>query len=252
MAVLITDLEGLSTVTGIHGGQGETRWKAVGGTSMMEGDWDAIEFARLAGGASAGVHTHMLTEELWFALSGCDEATLGHDKTVLEPGDLVLTGIGGSHGSKQIGDTPFDMLVIAVRRNGPRVANGGVGAASDRYHRVNLDQEAQDDTAILGVNGSARVSAVRTDDLRRVMGGQWRTLAAVDLQAGGTLGPRKLGASEMFLFVRAGEGVAVIDGKDIPLPVSTSVTFSRSSTVEVRTRGDAPLRLFVAELGVFG
>jgi hypothetical protein len=93
------------------------------------------------------------------------------------------------------------------------------------------------------------IGAVPPGELRRVFGAPWRTIEAIKVAPGGTLGPRPLPDSELLVFVRGGEGVARLEDGDVPLAPDASLALLVGSTLHVEA-GDGGLDLFVAEMGV--
>ncbi|MCD6363474.1 MAG: cupin domain-containing protein [Synergistetes bacterium] len=63
-------------------------------------------------GSSVGYHQHLGDEEIYFILKGRGEVNDNGEIKEVEPGDLVITRSGESHGVKCISDEPLEIIAI--------------------------------------------------------------------------------------------------------------------------------------------
>lgn len=112
--LIVGDTESASLVYGVHGTDGVSGWKCFTRRTGLAGDWEAVEWARLPPGGISGEHLHTRTEEVYFVVSGKGEIVLNGVRSPVSAGDLVLTGVGTTHGLVNTGDEELHWLVIEV------------------------------------------------------------------------------------------------------------------------------------------
>ncbi len=244
----VSTIESPMRVLGIHGGGGETWLKELGAPSMMFGVWDAFEYVVLPPGGTAGVHRHNHTEEIWLVVSGRNTLTVEDEQKEIGSGDVVLTSYHGAHGSHQVGDEPFVMLVIAAEYIGPRTLPV---KTKGHYFVGNLRTTAQTETNLQGGRGTARVGAIAADTMRPILGAPWDTIALISLDPGSSLGPRNLNNAEVFVFITAGQGIAHVEQEhQIDLAAGTCLTYVKDSLLHLEQKGNERLEFYFAELGI--
>lgn len=112
--LVIGDLDDPSVVHNVHGARGESQWKCLARKPGLSGLWEAVEWACIPVGGISGEHTHTRTEEVYLILSGHGEILLDGQAHPVGPGQVVLTGLGTTHGLLNTGDTPLSWLVIEL------------------------------------------------------------------------------------------------------------------------------------------
>lgn len=112
--LIVGDTSSASRIQDVHGAAGESSWKCFARRTWLRGDWEAVEWARIPPGGVSGEHLHSRTEEVYFIVSGRGEILLDGVATEVGPGDVVLTGLGTTHGLRAIGDEGVSWLVIEV------------------------------------------------------------------------------------------------------------------------------------------
>ena len=118
--LIVGDTSSASRIQDVHGAAGASRWKCFARRTWLAGDWEAVEWAQIPPGGISGEHRHSRTEEIYFIISGRGEILLDGVATEVGPGDVVLTGIGTTHGLRAVGDEGVSWLVIEV--SGPETA----------------------------------------------------------------------------------------------------------------------------------
>ena len=63
-------------------------------------------------GCGIGFHKHDNEDEIFVIIKGRAEADDNGSKSVLEPGDTILTGNGAGHSIKCVGDEPLEVLAV--------------------------------------------------------------------------------------------------------------------------------------------
>lgn len=112
--VVIADLDKPSTVYGVHGTEGVSRWKCLARRGDLFGPWEAVEWAWLPPGGISGEHVHSRTEELYFIVSGTGMMIIDGQEYPVTVGDLILTTLGTRHGLHNVGEQELSWLVIEV------------------------------------------------------------------------------------------------------------------------------------------
>jgi mannose-6-phosphate isomerase-like protein (cupin superfamily) len=112
--LIIGDTSSASRIQDVHGAAGVSEWKCFARRSWLRGDWEAVEWARIPPGGISGEHLHSRTEEVYFILSGRAEILLDGIATEVGPGDVILTGLGTTHGLRAIGEESVSWLVVEV------------------------------------------------------------------------------------------------------------------------------------------
>lgn len=118
--LIVGDTSSASQIQDVHGAAGASAWKCFARRTWLSGDWEAVEWAQIPAGGISGEHLHSRTEEVYFIISGRGEILLDGVATEVGPGDVILTGIGTTHGLRAIGDEGVSWLVIEV--SGPATA----------------------------------------------------------------------------------------------------------------------------------
>ncbi|GAA1153253.1 hypothetical protein GCM10009664_21500 [Kitasatospora gansuensis] len=118
--VIVADTRGPADVHGVHGAHGLTHWACLARRPGLLGGWEAVEWASLPPGGVSGEHLHTRTEEAYILLTGRGEIILDGRPHPVEAGDVVLTGLGTTHGLRNAGTEALDWLVIEMPAPLPR------------------------------------------------------------------------------------------------------------------------------------
>jgi mannose-6-phosphate isomerase-like protein (cupin superfamily) len=65
-------------------------------------------------GAGIGTHQHETEDEIFYILKGTALTDDGHSQTRLAAGDATLTGKGGAHSIKNIGNDDLEIMAIIM------------------------------------------------------------------------------------------------------------------------------------------
>lgn len=207
--VIVADTRGPADVHGVHGTHGLTRWACLARRAGLVGSWEAVEWASIPPGGVSGEHLHTRTEEVYVLLAGRGEITLDGHPYPVEAGDVILTGLGATHGLRNAGTEALDWLVIEM-------------PALPRPRTPILRHAV--------VSNLRRVGPI---DPGVVLSGPLRHLEVARLRPGER---RELVAdfSEHTVFVTAGSGraaagdvrVPLAPGRSVTLPLGTSAAFT--------------------------
>lgn len=113
-SIIAADTKDAGEVLGVHGGEGAMRWLRAATGAHLAGEWDGIEWVSLSPGGRAGLHTHSMTEELWFFLAGEGRVELDGESHRVEPGSIMLTPLDSNHAAWNTGTEPLEFVVIEV------------------------------------------------------------------------------------------------------------------------------------------
>lgn len=109
--LIVSDTGAPSMMIGLHGGAGVNRWKRFVTGLMLHADWDSFEHNTLEPGGVIGEHVHTRTEEIYYIVRGRGEMTYDGEVFEVEPGDLIMTPLGGRHGIRTLGEEPLEFVV---------------------------------------------------------------------------------------------------------------------------------------------
>ncbi|WP_329251659.1 cupin domain-containing protein [Streptomyces sp. NBC_01478] len=110
----VSDLSSPSDVHGVHGAAGVTQWRSLAGGRGLRGPYEAVEWACVPPGGLSGEHLHTRTEEIYVLLTGRGEALLNGVPHPVRAGQLVVTGLGATHGLRNTGPSPLSWLTLEV------------------------------------------------------------------------------------------------------------------------------------------
>ncbi|WP_069885822.1 cupin domain-containing protein [Streptomyces luteocolor] len=256
-AVVVGDVTGPAAIHGVHGTTGLTWWKCLASGADLRGDWEAVEWAGIPAGGVSGEHRHTRTEEIYFILSGRGEMYLNGTGHPVEPGTLILTGLGTVHGLRNTGPDDLNWLVIEMRS--PQFAAAltadGRAPAAARPAPANPAGPA----SAAGPAHPAKETEVRArlHDLRAersvdpsgVFTGPLRTVAIETVAASGTTELVADGCEHM-VFVLSGTGWVDNGSGTAELRPGTAVTLPLGTKARVGADHVGDLELFHAELAV--
>ncbi|MFI5782802.1 cupin domain-containing protein [Nocardia sp. NPDC051570] len=218
----VTTLDEPSHVYAMHGGEKVAQWKCLVRRNNLFGAWEAVEWSWLPPGGASGEHLHNRTEQIDYIVSGSGVMTIDGRDHPVGPGDVILTGLGTSHGLRNVGDSELIWLVSEVA--GP-VARG----------------VPADDAAAAGDGSNAAVldlRAIGAIDAQVLLRGPLQGARLVRLQASQTE-TLVSGTQEHVLFTLDGDGQAVTNSAAFPLRhgVAVGVPLGGSVTLEAGVTG---------------
>ncbi|WP_457031561.1 cupin domain-containing protein [Kitasatospora sp. P5_F3] len=211
--VIVADTRGPAEVHGVHGAAGLTRWACLARRPGLLGGWEAVEWASLPPGGVSGEHLHTRTEEAYVLLTGRGEIILDGRPQPVEAGDVVLTGLGTTHGLRNAGTEALDWLVIempVLPLSRPPILRHAVVTNLRRVGPIDP--------------GAVLTGPLRHLELVRLRAGQRVELAA--------------DATEHTVFVTAGRGRAAAADVRVPLEPGRSVTLPLGSSAAFTAGGD--------------
>ncbi|KMS70922.1 hypothetical protein ACM01_29295 [Streptomyces viridochromogenes] len=225
--LLIADLELPSQVYGVHGAAGLTQWRSIAGGTGLRGPYEAVEWACVPPGGLSGEHLHSRTEEVYVLLSGEGEALLNGVAKPVRAGELILTGLGATHGLRNVGPGPLSWLTLEVPApqtvalaHSTRKAVSPMPLPHGKATIIDLEQE-------------------RDVDPHPVLQGPLRRIRMLSLTPGGSEFLPGHGA-EHTLFVLSGEATVTAESGDVPIRPGIAVT----------TAGGEGLRITAAAEGL--
>lgn len=112
--LIVNRTDGLATIFGLHGGDGQIEWKRLVTGGMLYGNIESLEFARVPPGVLIGLHDHTRTEELWFIVRGEATVTLNGEERRVHPQDVVLAPLGTRHSIRNTGSDYLEFFVVEV------------------------------------------------------------------------------------------------------------------------------------------
>lgn len=250
--LIVADLERPSVVYGVHGTTGDSQWKCLARRTGLYGAWEAVEWAWLPPGGVSGEHLHTRTEEIYFILSGRGEMRVNGCRHTVEPGHLILTGLGTQHGLRNVGKEGLGWLVIellspatdAVLKRGARDAQNDMGRRTGQASSGNRDHK--------GLSMNAEILNLRQTleiDTASVFTGPLRKIQLVNLQPGQQADLFTVGV-EHTLFILSGSGEATSStGDSVPLLYGVSITLPLKTSLVIAA-GQEGLEYFLATLEV--
>jgi mannose-6-phosphate isomerase-like protein (cupin superfamily) len=228
-SVIVADTAHPADVYGVHGTEGLTQWACLARGAGLAGCWEAVEWARIPAGGVSGEHLHTRTEEVYVLLSGRGEITLDGRPHPVRAGDAVLTGLGTTHGLRNLGEEALEWLVIeltaAPLTAAPLRASGRHAVVTDLRRAGPVDP-----------------SSVFTGPLRTLEAAQLPPGAGSVFHADGV---------EHTVFVVAGSGRAATGDVRVPLVPGRALTLPLGTEVAL-TAGLDGLEYLHAELAVQG
>ncbi|MEY9485202.1 mannose-6-phosphate isomerase-like protein (cupin superfamily) [Streptomyces calvus] len=211
--LLVADLDMPSSVYGVHGAAGLTRWRSLAGGKGLRGPYEAVEWACVPPGGLSGEHLHSRTEEVYVLLTGEGEALLNGRPQRVQAGELILTGLGATHGLRNVGSEPLSWLTLEVPA--PRTVTL---ARSQRKEITSMQVPAGRATVVdLGRELDVDPRPVLQGPLRRIRMLRVAPGASLDLPGRGF---------EHTVFVLDGQGSASAQSVTVPIRQGTAVTTS--------------------------
>ena len=97
-----------------HGGDGQISTMRLPKSVIASGA-NFVDLTIIPPGASIGVHTHDPdNSEIYIFISGTGRMILGNDEFDIEPGDIVINPLGGTHSFKNTGSLEVRLAVIEL------------------------------------------------------------------------------------------------------------------------------------------
>jgi len=247
--LVLGDLTAPSVVYGVHGTTGLSKWKCLARRCGLFGSWEAVEWAWIPPGGISGEHIHTRTEEIYFILSGRGDMLIDGVSHIVEPGTVILTGLGTRHGLRNISDEGLGWLVIELLSPATSaVLRSSLAAQAPSTRPAAPAARSKDDSLMNAI--IVDLNHAREVDPRAVFTGPLRAIHLTKLAANEH---KQLSATgvEYTLFVTAGSGHIVSGDAKVPLDYGVSVTLPLGSEVVVAA-SDAGLEIFMASLDVPG
>jgi mannose-6-phosphate isomerase-like protein (cupin superfamily) len=223
-SVIVADTAHPADVYGVHGTEGLTQWACLARGAGLAGCWEAVEWARIPVGGVSGAHLHTRTEEVYVLLGGQGEITLDGRPHPVRAGDAVLTGLGTTHGLRNLGEEALEWLVIELTA-APVRASGRHAVVTDLRRTGPIDP-----------------ASIFTRPLRTLEQAQLPPGARAAFHADGV---------EHTVFVVAGSGRAATGDVRVPLVPGRALTLPLGTSVAL-TAGLGGLEYLHAELAVQG
>jgi mannose-6-phosphate isomerase-like protein (cupin superfamily) len=230
--LLRATLDDPSVVFGVHGSSGRTRWACLASRRNLTAPCEAVEWASVPPGGLSGEHLHTRTEEIYFVVSGRGEVFLNGTPHPVHPGSLVLTGVGSTHGLRNVGDTNLDWLVVET------LAPGTVAAITGRPNR----QGDAPMSAAIVIDMTER----RLVDTTDIFSGPLTKVEMVEVPPGATHRVHAPGA-EFSVFTLRGAGTVRRGTEEVLLTNGVCVTLPLGPPTDV-TAGPDAMEIFVATL----
>jgi mannose-6-phosphate isomerase-like protein (cupin superfamily) len=175
---------------------------------------------------------HTRTEEIYFVVSGCGEVLLNGAPHPVHPGSLVLTGVGSTHGLRNVSDTNLDWLIVET------LTPGTVAAITGRPNR----QGGAPVSAAIVIDMAER----RMVDTSDIFSGPLTKVEIVEVPPGATHCVHAPGA-EFSVFTLRGAGTIRRGTDEVPLTEGVCVTLPLGPPTDVMAGPDA-MEIFVVTL----
>jgi mannose-6-phosphate isomerase-like protein (cupin superfamily) len=236
--LLVAHAEDPARVHGVHGAAGTTYWTCFARRAGLDGDWEAIEWARVPPGGVSGEHRHTRTEEIYFILSGAAEVRLDGKPYLLGPGGMVLTAVGSTHALHNVGSTPVDWLVIEMLAPPTAAAvRGRPAGGTPQEERTDMGSTVVVDLRETGAFDPSKAFAGPLEEIRL------RRLAEAESLLLASSG------REHTVFVTEGSGHAEHEGQRVELVPGTSLTLPLGGSLTLHG-GPSGLEIFHAAMRV--
>jgi mannose-6-phosphate isomerase-like protein (cupin superfamily) len=236
VSLLVGSTDNPASVHGVHGAAGVTRWACLASRRDLSSHCEAVEWASVPPDGMSGEHRHTRTEESYFIIRGSGEILLNGAAQPVEPGSLVLTGIGATHGLRNIGATDLDWLVIECLS--PATSAVLAGRSREQGEVPVSNALVVDMTREPSVETSAVFSGpLKRIELVALTSGQERKFASVGV--------------EHTVFVLSGSALAVSGGTQSRLEAGHCVTVPLGGAVTIAAESER-VELFTAVLSVDG
>ncbi|MFF9581226.1 cupin domain-containing protein [Streptomyces achromogenes] len=232
----ISDLGSPSDVHGVHGAAGVTQWRSLAAGRGLRGPYEAVEWACVPPGGLSGEHLHSRTEEAYVLLSGRGEALLNGEPHPVRAGEVILTGLGATHGLRNTGAGPLSWLTLEVPA--PRT----LALAHTPWKDAPMTDPHTGEAVVVDLG------ELRDVDPRPTLQGPLRRIRLLELAPGASEALPGQGA-EHTVFVLSGAGTATSGSGDVTVREGMSVTASGGEDLTV-TASTAGLRAVCASFAV--
>ncbi|GAA3797854.1 hypothetical protein GCM10022403_034630 [Streptomyces coacervatus] len=211
--LLLADLALPSAVYGVHGAPGLTQWRSLASGTGLRGPYEAVEWACVPPGGLSGEHLHSRTEEVYVLLTGEGEALLNGRPQPVRAGEVILTGLGATHGLRNTGPDALSWLTIEIPA--PRTVRLAHSLRKDATPMPLPDGKA----TIINLQHEKDV------DPRCVLQGPLNRIRLLRLAPGQSEQLPSHG-TEHTVFVLAGEATATAHSREVPIRKGMAVTTS--------------------------
>ncbi|MFH9402249.1 cupin domain-containing protein [Streptomyces sp. NPDC017638] len=232
----ISDLASPSDVHGVHGAAGVTQWRSLAAGRGLRGPYEAVEWACVPPGGLSGEHLHSRTEEAYVLLSGRGEALLNGEPHPVRAGEIVLTGLGATHGLRNTGAVPLSWLTLEVPA--PRT----LALTHSAWKEAPMTDPQTGEAVIVDLE------ELRDVDPRPTLQGPLRRIRLLELAPGAAERLPGQGA-EHTVFVLSGAATATSGSGDVTVREGMSVTASGGEDLRI-TASAAGLRAVCASFVV--
>ena len=225
---------GHSIVYGVHGSPGATGWKAFYTRRFLKSRTEAIEWAKLPPGAISGEHLHTRTEEIYLILEGNGSLALNGELHAVNPGSLVLTPPGNTHGLRNDGDSPLCWWVIeSLSKITQNVINGETRDSVLERRCTMADVFNLNETPIVKTTG--------------YFDGPISSIEKIELARGSAL-HRSCNQCEQAIYVNHGKVTVDLDGQEYTITAPASFLLPYKSLSKIIA--DSDTELFSVKLDV--
>ena len=130
---LAPDARGVQTITAMHGGKGEVKYRRALDRSVFLGPWGYVDHYQVAPGASIGPTTDREIGGFYYVISGKGTVTVGTETAAIVEGDAIPIMLNDTKSFENTGTEPLQLMNVGIvsdltRRNeilAPSSARGG-------------------------------------------------------------------------------------------------------------------------------
>jgi mannose-6-phosphate isomerase-like protein (cupin superfamily) len=106
----------LKPVEKMQGGQGTAMYRRALTPEVFFTNWSYVDHVLLAPGASIGAHRHEGVEEFYYVMAGKGTVDVNKETAAIAKGDAVPVFLGETHGFRNTGTEPLELMVVGVAR----------------------------------------------------------------------------------------------------------------------------------------
>jgi mannose-6-phosphate isomerase-like protein (cupin superfamily) len=107
----------LKPVNGMDGGTGTVQYRRALEPSVFSTTWSYVDHLILPPGSSVGSKAKPDFAEVYYAMSGNGEATLGTETSTIHSGDVLPVQLNEAREIKNSGSEPLEFLIIGVAKD---------------------------------------------------------------------------------------------------------------------------------------